>query len=481
LPASKAFLEISPGARLVSDLPEPDQKLQPGVKLVPLAGVAQGKWVKVQPKTAAPVHGSRHAKPVYNDAGTPVWVDSSLANTTATAIVPAWKSFPLSVSNAKGPGADFRDVFRSVELEKNSAGSVAKDDKGRRWYYVKIGAKDGGTRDGWVCEQDHPLVRMCGPWDWPGFELVDNSSIKPVDMLKRYIHVAEQFLADEDKTEFETSAATVNASPLISKLEKAIDANHDGKVTAQELKHAQEIQWTAEALSHLVVRCESEWGGGLGKWEALSPLMKKLLWLWKTEIERIGKLQWWEQVTSVDGFPKEPCPWHFHPIGIVGNFIAKPVTGENNFTEEDAKDALKYIFDKYGRTIAETVERMYRTETRHFQSSQYRRCGTGGMEVHGPAPYYGWTPDFYSEPPIGTWAAFEGAGLSGVGGNAQVTDRKKVFVVVSSVRVGMEFKAKYIVHYNGNYARWFSTDASAQAIYRKTLESITPRIVNSFQ
>ncbi len=78
----------------------------------------------------------------------------------------------------------------------------------------------------------------------------------------------------------------------------------------------------AEALTHLVVRCESEWGGGLGKWEALSPLMKKLLWLWKTEIERIGKLQWWEQVTSIDGFPKEPNPWHLHPIGIVGNFKA---------------------------------------------------------------------------------------------------------------------------------------------------------------
>jgi hypothetical protein len=477
LPASKAFLEISPGARLVSDLPEPDQKLQPGTKLVPVAADANGKWVKVQPKTAAPVHGSRHAKPVFNDAGTPVWVDASLANTTTHAIVSGWQDFPLNVSNAKGPGADFRDVFRIAELNKNSA----KDDKGRRWYYVTIGTKDGGTREGWVCEQDHPLVRTCGPWDWPGFELVDNSSIKPLDMLKRYIYVAEQFLVDEDKTEFETSAATVNGSALITKLEKAIDTNHDGKVTAQELKHAQETPWMAEALSHLVVRCESEWGGGLGKWEALSPLMKKLLWLWKTEIERIGKLQWWEQVTSVDGFPKEPSPWHFHPIGIVGNFIAKPVTGENNFTEEDARDALKYIFDKYGRTIAETVERMYRTETRHFQSTQYRRCGTGGMEVHGPAPYYGWTPDFYSEPPIGTWAAFEGAGLSGVGGNAQVTNRKKVFVVVSSVRVGMEFKAKYIVHYNGNYARWFSTDANAQAVYRKTLESITPRIVNSFQ
>ncbi|AOI58179.1 hypothetical protein WI26_11490 [Burkholderia diffusa] len=342
LPASKAFLEISQGARLVNDLPEPDQKLQPGTKLVALAADAKGKWVKVQPKTAAPVHGGRHTKPVFNDAGAPVWVDGSLANTTTTAIVPGWKDFPLSFSNAKGPGADFRYVIRRVDLEKNRAGNIAKDGKGRHWYYVTIGTKDGGTRTGWVCEQDHPLVRMCGPWDWPGFELIDNSNITPIDMLKRYIHVAEQFLADEDKTEFETSAATVNASPLISKLEKAIDANHDGKVTAQELKHAQETPWMAEALSHLVVRCESEWGGGLGKWEALSPLMKKLLWLWKAEIERIGKLQWWEQVSSVEGFPKEPNPWHFHPIGLVGNFINSEISGKIlQLSDQDVVDLIK--------------------------------------------------------------------------------------------------------------------------------------------
>ncbi|WP_186223915.1 SH3 domain-containing protein [Burkholderia gladioli] len=321
LPAAKTFLEISPGARLVTELAEPDQKLQPGVKLVPLDANAKGKWVKVQPKTAAPVHGGRHAKPTYTNSGAPVWVDGSLANTTTSAIVPGWKDFPLSFSNAKGPGADFRDVFRRVDLDKAGADSTVKDDKGRAWFLVTIGAKDGSARQGWACEQDHPLVRMCGPWDWPGFELIDNSSIMPVDMLKRYIHVTEQYLADESKTEFEASAATVNAGPLITNLEKAIDTDHDGKVTALELKHAQETPWMAEALSHLVVRCESEWGGGLGKWEALSPLMKKLLWLWKTEIERIGKLQWWEQVASVEGFPKEPSPWHFHPIGIAGNFI----------------------------------------------------------------------------------------------------------------------------------------------------------------
>ncbi len=119
LPAAKTFLEISPGARLVADLPEPDQKLQPGIKLVPLAGDAKGKWVKVQPKTAAPVRGGRHAKPVFNDAGKPVWVDGGLANTTTAAIVPGWKDFPLSFSNAKGPGADFRNVFRRADLDKN--------------------------------------------------------------------------------------------------------------------------------------------------------------------------------------------------------------------------------------------------------------------------------------------------------------------------------------------------------------------------
>ncbi|WP_244146538.1 lytic transglycosylase domain-containing protein [Paraburkholderia sp. BCC1876] len=496
LPPAQAFLEISPGALLVTDLPERDQTLtQIGLHLVPL-GDAQGScWVKVQPKTApaAPPAASNHPHPGSHPGhphpqtqhltnfGSPLWVDASQANQVTTGVVKGWKDFPLVVANAKGPGADFRDVFRRVDLDRLGAQNVAKDDKGQHWWNITIGTKDGATRQGWVCEKSHPLTRMCGPWDWPGFDLIDHSSIKPVDMLKRYLYVTQQLIQGEDKSEFESSTSLVNAGELVTKLEKAIDTNHDGKITAQELRDAQQTPWLAEAISHLVVRCESEWGGGPGKWDDLSPLMKQLLWLWKSELERINRLQWWEQVTGVEGFPKEPTPWHFHPIGLIGNFVTKPVNQVNDFNEADARDALRYIFDKYGRSIAETVERMYRTETRHFQSMQYRRCGTGGMEVHGDAPYYGWSPDFYAELPTGTWSAFEGAGLSGAGGNAQVTDRPKVFVVVSSVRVGMEFKAKYIVHYNGNYARWFSTDAHAQDVYRSTLQSISPRIVNSFQ
>nr|WP_321943740.1 hypothetical protein [Paraburkholderia tropica] len=349
LPAAKTFLEISPGALLVTDVPEPDQTLPQspgGLKLVPVGNAQGSRWIKVQPKTitmpAQQPHGGHqghHQTPTLTNAGSPVWVEAKLANTTTTAVVKGWMNFPLSFSNAKGPGADFRDVFRRADLARLGAENVAVDDKGHHWWNITLGAKDGSTRQGWVCEDNHPLTRMCGPWDWPGFELVDNSSFAPVDMLKRYIHVTDQYLVDEDKSEFEPDALKVNAGDMIVRLEKAIDANHDGKVTAQELKHAQETPWMAEAITHLVVRAETEWGGGLGKWEALSPMMKKLLWLWQAEIERIGKLQWWEQAAGIEGFPKDTAPWHLHPIGLVGNF--NHVTG-----------ALDELIRKIGDAIA---------------------------------------------------------------------------------------------------------------------------------
>jgi len=366
LPHDDAFLEISPGALLVSDLAKPDQTLDKGLKLVPVGNANASPWVQVQPKTVTmPTatghgqlgnHGHHSAKPIETDHGSKVWVDSSLANTTTGTNVRGWTDLPLAFSNAQGPGVEFRDVFRRADLDKLGAQNYAKDDKGTRWWNVTVGTKDGGTRQGWVPEKGNPLARMCGPWDWPGFETVDSTSIKPIDMFRRYLYVAEQLLAGEDKKEFEVSASLVNGSDLITKLEKAVDADHNGKVTAQELAKAQQTPWMAEAISHLVVRCESEWGGGLGKWEALSPLMQKLLWLWKNEIERIGKLQWWEQVTGVEGFPTELNPWHFHPVGLIGNFLianttdsddviylAKTLYGESRGQNRQSKEAVAWV------------------------------------------------------------------------------------------------------------------------------------------
>ncbi|MEK6351166.1 MAG: glycoside hydrolase family 19 protein [Burkholderia cenocepacia] len=323
---NKPLLEIEPGAKLVSEVPAPDQKLtQSGLKLVPIGDAKGSRWIKVQPKsvTTVPAKGKQKAKQNFADVGKPMWVESSLANTISTANVPGWQNFPLDVSKASGPGADFRDVLRRPELDKLGEGNVAVDDKGHHWWNVTIGSKDGSDFTGWVCDTDHPHVQLRSPWEWPGFELIDNGSVSPADMFKRHIHTTEQYMADEEGTEFMGTAAKVNAGELITKLEKAIDTNQDGKVTAQELKHALETRWMAEAVSHLVVRNETEWGGGLGKWEELNPLMQKQTEMWKTELDRLAKLQWWEDIKGVDDFPADLSPWHFHPIGLIGNFAGK--------------------------------------------------------------------------------------------------------------------------------------------------------------
>ncbi|WP_244132690.1 glycoside hydrolase family protein [Burkholderia sp. BCC0397] len=321
---NKPLLEIEPGAKLVTEIPAPDQKLtQSGLKLVPIGDAKGSRWIKVQPKsvTNVPAKGKQKAQQKLADVGKPLWVESSLANTISTTNVAGWQNFPLGVSKASGPGADFRDVLRRTELDKLGESNVAVDDKDHHWWNITVGSKDGSGQTGWVCDTDHPHVQLRSPWEWPGFELVDNGSVNPADMFKRHIHTTGQYLPDEEGTEFAVEAVKVNAGELITKIEQAIDTDHDGKVTAQELKHALETPWMAEVVSHLVVRNETEWGGGLGKWEELTPLMQKQTELWKTELDRLAKLQWWEQIQGVDGFPTDLSPWHLHPIGLIGNFM----------------------------------------------------------------------------------------------------------------------------------------------------------------
>ncbi|MFJ7316688.1 hypothetical protein ACIQVE_28940, partial [Pseudomonas sp. NPDC098747] len=197
------------------------------------------------------------------------------------------------------------------------------------------------------------------------------------------------------------------------------------------------------------------------------------------------KLSWWADVASVTGMSADGKAWHFHPLSpMYINGKPVPPFTPGNFNEGDAKAALRIIYDKYGKDMATIIERMYRDETAHFKSRQYVKCGTGGMEAFGKPPYYGWDGNFFSlHPqftPTGIWEAFENKGMSGQGGNAQITDKKKRFIVFPSVLGGMEYKAFYIQKHNGNWARWHSTNASIQATYKKHLEDIKSRFVNEF-
>lgn len=112
------------------------------------------------------------------------------------------------------------------------------------------------------------------------------------------------------------------------------------------------------------------------------------------EVDRVESTGWMDRLMNhrVEG----PKVWHLHPFSLFEISVLSQRSG-NLFTYADAEDALRIIFDKYGYDMAVVIERMYRDETGHFKSLQYKNCGTGGMEAFGNQPYYGWDKTFFEK------------------------------------------------------------------------------------
>ncbi|PZC02776.1 hypothetical protein C3J70_07690 [Klebsiella pneumoniae subsp. pneumoniae] len=217
-------------------------------------------------------------------------------------------------------------------------------------------------------------------------------------------------------------------------------------------------------------------------WQPFLNALKKDAPEWKKYSEDfLDKMAWMPDLTTEK---LGPSLWHMHPIMFLGTMISVKKRQSGLFTVQDGKEALCKIYNKYGKNMSVIVERMFRIETKHFTSGQYQHCGAPGMEVHGAPPAYGWSSDFFSQhpeyQPTGIWSKKEGRGLSGQGGNSQVTDKPKQFVVFDSVESSMECIVYYINKHGGNYARWYSTQDSAQKLYREECGAIKPRFTNEF-
>jgi len=320
----KTMLVVSAGATLVSRAAS-DRSVDQGLKLKLTADDPKsGPWAKVQPMQASAPSGSHGTGHTHHHAaetpqGDPLWVERAVAGTVTAEVTHGWNSFPLQLSNAKAPAAAFQDVFSQVELDGLDDSAKAVDDNKVHWWLITVGTGKGDSVSGWVSEKGHPDTQWQNPWAWPGFQTIDNTSVSIVNAFKRSLFVSGELLDGEEES-FKPDAVSVNSSELITKLEKAIDRNADGMVTAQELAAAQSTPWLAEALSHFIVRYETEWGGGMGKWDALSSLMKDRGFIWQSELQRIQKLQWWDQAKAAKGFPADTAVYHFHPIGLIGNF-----------------------------------------------------------------------------------------------------------------------------------------------------------------
>lgn len=424
----------------------------------------------------------------FLDASRPVAEDLNFDKCSLLRIDKGVKLFAgpsVSQEGANAPTTGVVQIYNQATLDALPADCKgAKDDfqgDGQPWW--KITSANSRLEDitGWVRNRQMPSGRVTreAAQNWIDFEPVKGDGGGNPTIFSTVDAWLDHMLC-EDKP---ATGDVGKLKPLACGFYRALSPVRNESRAADEMRRIRANKWLALRASRLMPKHHSEWASESMFQEFFAKVLACIEHdpVHDAELERAKRLMWWDSAAQggIKDFPASPVVYHIHPIALVGNFLTSHGARENDFTEADAKEALKLILAKYGRGIAETVERMYRTETRHFQSMQYRRCGTGGMEVHGAAPFYGWNPDFYSEEPTGTWSSYEGVGLSQVGGNQQITSRKKEFVVVSSVAVGMEFKARYIVHYGGNYARWFSTSPDQQAVYRHTIESITPKIVNS--
>ncbi|SIN83113.1 hypothetical protein [Paraburkholderia phenazinium] len=366
----KTMLVVSPGATLITAPTEHDGTVGPSVKLKSTPDDPKnGPWAKVQVATHHSAHGHTQAHSPSTQQSDPVWVERSAIASAATEAIKSWKNFPLQVSNANSPSASFQNVLSRVQLDSFDSADRACDDKGVHWWRIQIGTGKGNGATGWVCEKNHPHTEWQSPWAWPGFETVDNSSVSIVNLFKRFLFVSGQLL-DGEEDSFKPSALSVNGSELIGRLEKAVDHDGNGTITAEELAQAQGTPWLAEALSHLIVRYESEWGGSMAKWDELSSVMKDRGFIWQSELQRIQKLQWWDQIKAVKGFPADPMVYHFHPIGLIGNFIG-------------TASALDEIIRKIGDIIAggEGNYESYNTGTKNTPDGKvghsYLRPGVG--------------------------------------------------------------------------------------------------------
>ena len=148
--------------------------------------------------------------------------------------------------------------------------------------------------------------------------------------------------------------------------------------------------------------------------------------------------------------------------------------------DNDIKTVLEKILKLFGQEITKNVELIYRNETAHFTSGQFKNGYSPGMENFsktGTFPY-GWgnTLKNFSE----QYPEYKPTGLTAPLVEGQNTGKKKVFVKFPSLEAAMFFLAIVLKARGNDAGKWHSkTDIAAQKEYRRRLNTIKPRIINT--
>lgn len=155
-------------------------------------------------------------------------------------------------------------------------------------------------------------------------------------------------------------------------------------------------------------------------------------------------------------------------------------TTTNATDEENIKSALRKIYNIYGYDKTKKLEQLYRKETAHFKSGQYKGTYSPGME---PSPNtnktfpYGWTSlEKFAQAKGYAPTQFYLRGPYTEGG----TGKQKYFIGFPDLFSAMLF-VMYVVEKRGwNFGKWRAFDETISNNYNASLNTIIPRITNTF-
>jgi len=139
----------------------------------------------------------------------------------------------------------------------------------------------------------------------------------------------------------------------------------------------------------------------------------------------------------------------------------EPNTSPKSFTIDDGKTAVLAVKSKYGVDMAKIIERMFRWETGHFKSGQYKKTGSAGMEV-------------------GKWSYINKSEIEPYTVKMEDSDKSDgidEFIVWKHPKFAAFYLADYILRHKGNWARWNTTNEQKQQVYRDKVNTIKPKFV----
>lgn len=155
--------------------------------------------------------------------------------------------------------------------------------------------------------------------------------------------------------------------------------------------------------------------------------------------------------------------------------------GNRIISESEIKSAFQKCSAVYGAEYARNVERLFRKETAHFTSGQFKKTLSPGMEISGGTNStkttfpFGWSSleKFVNANPLILKSTFYVSRM-----NENGTGLGKTFVGFPTIDSSVMFVAWFIKNVRGGrFGKWYSTNESSALAYETGLSLIKARYV----